>query len=65
MIDTLRSDFPLEMQRAADFPEMGTLDHLAVDALDRLKNYARENPVGFGVWAFGIGFVVGWKLKPW
>ena len=65
MIDTLRSDFPADMAREADFPNMGTLDHLASDALDRLKDYARGNPVRFGLWAFGIGFIVGWKLKPW
>ncbi len=65
MIDTLRSDFPDSMSRAAEFPAMGTLDHMACDALDRVKDYARENPVSFGLWALGIGFVLGWKLKPW
>jgi len=65
MIDTLRSDFPESMLRAADFPAMGTLDHMAYEALDRVKDYAREKPVSFGLWALGIGFVLGWKLKPW
>ena len=65
MIDTLRSDFPGSMTRAADYPAMGTLDHITGDALDRLKEYAREQPVAFGLWAMGIGFVLGWKLKPW
>lgn len=65
MIDTLRSDFPGSMTRAADFPQAGTLDHMAGDALDRLTNYAKEKPIAFGLWAMGIGFVLGWKLKPW
>ncbi len=38
---------------------------MANDALDRLKDYARENPIAFALWALGIGFVLGWKLKPW
>jgi len=29
------------------------------------EEYARENPLSFAAWAFGIGFVLGWKLKPW
>jgi hypothetical protein len=65
MIDTLRADFPANMTRAADFPEMGALEHMAGDAFDRLRDYAREKPISFGLWALGIGFVLGWKLKPW
>jgi hypothetical protein len=29
------------------------------------KEYARENPTAAGLWCFSIGFVLGWKLKPW
>jgi hypothetical protein len=65
MIDTLRSEYPADMVRAAQFPEMGNLEHMANDAADWLRHYARQNPVSFGLWAFGIGFVLGWKLKPW
>jgi hypothetical protein len=53
------------MSRAADFPQMSTAEHMAQDVLDRLQDFARENPAAFGLWAFGIGFVLGWKLKPW
>jgi uncharacterized protein (UPF0261 family) len=28
-------------------------------------DYARERPEVVALWAFGIGFVLGWKLKPW
>ena len=65
MIDTLRSDFPADMTRAASSPEMGTMEGMANDALDWIKDYARENPTSFALWAMGIGFVLGWKLKPW
>ena len=30
-----------------------------------LQQYARENPTSAALWCFGIGFVMGWKLKPW
>jgi hypothetical protein len=29
------------------------------------KEYARENPDIVAAFCFGIGFVLGWKLKPW
>ncbi len=36
----------------------------AQGALDRVKRFARDRPVSFGLSAFGVGFLVGWKLKP-
>lgn len=65
MIDTLRTEFPADMARAADFPEMGSLENMVNDALDSLKDYTRENPTTVALCALGIGFVLGWKLKPW
>jgi len=65
MIDTYRTEFPADMARAAECPEMGTFENMASDAVDRLKDYAREHPTSFALWALGIGFVLGWKLKPW
>jgi hypothetical protein len=29
------------------------------------KLYSKERPEVVALWAFGIGFVLGWKLKPW
>jgi hypothetical protein len=34
-------------------------------AIDFLREYARERPEIVAMWAFGVGFVLGWKLKPW
>ena len=65
MIDTLRSDFPTDMMRAAKNPAPGTLEAMAGGLVDQIKDYAREHPASFGLWALGIGFVLGWKLKPW
>ncbi len=47
---------------SANEDERPTAMELLVDAA---KEYARERPEGVAIWAFGIGFLVGWKLKPW
>jgi hypothetical protein len=65
MIDTLRESFPADMAHAAERPAMGDWEGMANDAIDWLKDQAREHPTSFGLWALGIGFVLGWKLKPW
>jgi hypothetical protein len=33
--------------------------------VESIEDYARAKPLSFAAWAFGIGFVLGWKLKPW
>ena len=35
------------------------------DALAYLRHFARHNPESAALWCLGIGFVLGWKLKPW
>lgn len=35
------------------------------DLVEYLREYAREKPEAAALWCFGIGFVLGWKLKPW
>jgi hypothetical protein len=51
------SQMPRDLQNAADSPRRDLLTHL--------KMYASENPAEAALWCFGIGFVLGWKLKPW
>jgi hypothetical protein len=34
-------------------------------AMTFFRDYARERPEVVTLWAFGIGFVLGWKMKPW
>jgi hypothetical protein len=33
--------------------------------VESLEDYARREPLKFAAWVFGLGFVLGWKLKPW
>jgi hypothetical protein len=35
------------------------------DLVYHLKQFAEENPSSAALWCFVIGFIVGWKLKPW
>ncbi len=35
------------------------------DLMNYLREYAREKPEVVALWCLGIGFVLGWKLKPW
>ena len=34
-------------------------------ALEHFQEYRRERPEIVALWCFGIGFVLGWKLKLW
>jgi hypothetical protein len=43
---------------------VGDMD-AARDLVHYLKEYAREKPEVAALWCLGIGFVLGWKLKPW
>lgn len=58
-------------QTGAQPPAFSGDDQLArgLDACDAatqfFREYARERPEVVALWAFGIGFVLGWKLKPW
>ncbi|QDS99474.1 hypothetical protein [Adhaeretor mobilis] len=35
------------------------------DLVDYAKSYAREKPEVAALWCLGVGFILGWKLKPW
>jgi hypothetical protein len=35
------------------------------DVIEYLREYARENPESAALWCFGVGFILGWKLKLW
>lgn len=41
--------------------DQGMTDNL----IEKIEDFARENPLSFGLYALGIGFVLGWRLKPW
>jgi hypothetical protein len=46
---------PME-QRAVDVKE---------DLVEYLTCYAKQNPAHAALVCLGVGFVLGWKLKPW
>ena len=45
----------------ADIPEMRPFE----DFVNYLREYTRERPEVVAMTCFGIGFILGWKLKPW
>jgi len=58
--------WPGEMVRASHAGTEGTWMETTIRSVaESLEDYARENPLPFAAWAFGIGFILGWKLKPW
>lgn len=52
---------------AADFGQDYAQHYLAEPAKDifsLMKDYARDKPDVAAMWAFGLGVIIGWKLKP-
>jgi hypothetical protein len=48
-----------EGDQAQQMGELGT------DVVNYLTEYTKQNPGYAALWCLGIGFVLGWKLKPW
>ena len=64
---TTSKQFPADMRHAARSESQRGSQHMkpAQDLMDYYRQYARERPEAFALWCLGIGFVLGWKLKPW
>ena len=43
----------------------GTALQPGQDLVRYLTEYARERPDVAALWCLGLGFILGWKLKPW
>jgi hypothetical protein len=41
------------------------LHDVAELAMLNFREYASSRPETIALWCLGIGFVLGWKLKPW
>lgn len=65
MIDVARERWPADMQHAAGGAEAGSIESVAQGVVDSVRRYVREQPEAAALWALGIGFVLGWKLKIW
>lgn len=44
---------------------MKEMQPAAQDLFEQARAYARKNPESAALWCFGIGFVLGWKMKMW
>ncbi len=58
--------YPSDMTRASH----GAMDENWMEGtirsmVESVEDYARREPLKFAAWVFGIGFVLGWKIKPW
>lgn len=62
---TTESQTDVTTPREASFSDYGGQKQPVPDLLDYVRDYARERPEVAAMWCFGIGFVLGWKLKPW
>ena len=51
-------------QRLADQPEIAELKDVAEAAMNGFRQYARSRPEVVALWCLGIGFILGWKLRP-
>jgi len=51
-------------QRTGDQAEIAELKDIAEAAMCGFRQYARSRPEVVALWCVGIGFVLGWKLRP-
>lgn len=57
--------YPKDMVRATGTGAVHWAESTIHSVTDCLEDYARAKPLSFALWSFGIGFALGWKLKPW
>lgn len=46
-------------------PAEPTFGDVAEQTMETIHQYAKRRPDVLALWCLGIGFVLGWKLKPW
>lgn len=57
--------YPDNMVQAGGIDTSNWAETTIHSVVDCIEDYARAKPVPFALWTFGIGFALGWKLKPW
>ncbi len=65
MSQTTKTNRPAMNSRPAARSEQKCDMQPCNDMLEALTIIAREKPDVAALWCFGIGFVLGWKVKPW
>ncbi|MEQ8849978.1 hypothetical protein [Botrimarina sp.] len=66
MPDTMNPPTSTSVSGARSQPSGGELRTEDLpDLVTYVKTYAKQNPDVAAMWCFGVGFVLGWKLKPW
>jgi hypothetical protein len=56
---------PSPAAEARELIEHDTPKEMTGDLTEYLANYARQNPGTAALTCLAVGFVLGWKLKPW
>ncbi len=57
--------YPDDMVRSGEAQSVNWAESTIHSVVDCIEDYARARPLSFAMWTFGIGFALGWKLKPW
>ncbi len=65
MTTTYEVKYPENMVQAGGIDTSNWAETTIHSVVDCIEDYARAKPVPFALWTFGIGFALGWKLKPW
>jgi len=53
------------VRESSGFPSSMRTSQDGQNLVDHLMQFCKENPGTAAAWCFGIGFVLGWRLKPW
>lgn len=63
------SDNKFEMETALEnrpaLGYSGDAARLGRDLAQYAKQYAHEKPEAAALWCLAVGFILGWRLKPW
>lgn len=51
--------------RSHSRPSADAMQQPLMDLVEYARDYVRKEPEVAALWCLGIGFVLGWKLKPW
>lgn len=65
MVDVARERWPADMRRVSDPSRHEGWEGMAEGLVHSVRCYIHEEPESAVLWALGLGFVLGWKLKMW